>query len=275
LRKAHSLGEKSELLFGNFDDTVGNFSDSTAEKMFDSPAKMRDVINDISSEVSNDGWNGVTVDLEALNNWGASPGVDNAGLDSFLKNLKSELGRKSVSICLTATTDSYALHGYDLATIAAQADHVVLMAYDQHGPTWSNAGPVGGYPWVSSSLDLLLEGLPAAKIQLGIAGYGYSWTHGTRESGSRSPALPSLYTDQYSDQSADQYTDAQARARVKSEKATAHWDSTQKEWHATFADGTVIWWSDARSYAARKALAQSLHLGGVAVWNLSGADPLS
>jgi spore germination protein YaaH len=61
---------------------------------------------------------------------------------------------------------------------------------------------------------------------------------------------------------------------VKKDGATAQWDPTQQEWHATLGDGTILWWSDARSFAAREALARSLHLGGVAVWSLGQGDPL-
>jgi spore germination protein len=70
------------------------------------------------------------------------------------------------------------------------------------------------------------------------------------------------------------YADKAARAKVKAAHVTAHWSSTQREWHATFRTGTVIWWSDARSYRARLALAHSLKLGGVAVWSLGQSDPL-
>jgi spore germination protein len=259
LRQAHKQGEKAELLFGNYSNDLGDFSDPLAETMFASPSKMDAVVTALKAEVATDGWDGITIDLESLNGFGADGHTrdDNAGLDSFVTRLRAALPSSSISICLVATTDSYADYGYDLTTIAASTDHVVLMAYDQHGPTWSDAGPVGGYPWAKSAVKLLAKGVAAAKIQLGIAGYGYSWTHGRMQS------------------DGDQYTDKGARAKVKAEHATAHWDSVQKEWHATFKNGTVIWWSDAKSYTARKALAKSLHLGGVAVWSLSGADRLT
>jgi spore germination protein len=256
LARAHDRGTRAELLVGNFNADLGDFDDATAETMFDSTANTASVVAALKAEVDTHGWDGITVDLEGLNSWGADGHTrdDNAGLARFVHELKTALGQKQVSICLTATPNhDYANYGYDLASIAGDADHIVLMAYDQHGPTWSRPGPIGGLPWVKQSLAGLLSGVPAAQVQLGIAGYGYSWPHG---------------------RTGRQSSDAAARALVKKHHATAHWDATQKEWHATFRDSSRIWWSDARSYVARVTLAKSLGLGGVAVWSLTLSDPL-
>src|SRR5205823_5854004 len=105
-----------------------------------------------------------------------------------------------------------------------------LMAYDQHGPTWTKAGPVGGLPWCREVLGVLLADVPAAKIDLGVAGYGYTW--------------PRQGTGRY-------LTDAQARRLVARDGAEPRWDATQGEWTARLSDGTVLWWSDHRSTRER------------------------
>lgn len=256
LHESRALGKKAELLVGNFSADKNDFDDALAEKMFDSPDNIASVVAALKAEVKKHGWDGITIDLEALNSWGADGHTrdDNAGLAAFVTAVKQAIGNRSVSIALTATTGSYTDLGYNVKAIAASADHLVLMAYDQHGPTWSASGPVGGYPWVAASLKPLTRTLPNSRIQLGIAGYGYSWP-GDGSDGT-------------------QFTDAAARAFVARHHGTAKWDATQKEWHATLADGTRIWWSDARSYRARVALAKAQHLGGVAVWSLAASDPL-
>ena len=254
LAKTHALHLKASLLFSNWSNSIGDFSDRLAEKMFTSPAHITSVVAALSHEVTKDGWDGVTIDLESLNQWGAAGHTrdDNAGLTSFVTALRAALGSHSLSICLTATTGSYEDLGYDIPTIAKNVDHLALMAYDQHGPTWSKAGPIGGYPWVKASVASLRKSAPASLIQLGIGQYGYTWP--TRGTGTT-------------------YSDAAARALVKRKRGTAVWSSTQQEWHATLK-GETIWWSDFRSYRSRLALAQSLHLGGVAVWSLGEGDPL-
>ncbi len=261
LREAHRLHKTAELLFSNYSNTLGDFDPDLVKTMLNSPADRSTVIADLVADVTSQGWNGITIDLESLNKFGAAGHTrdDNAGLDAFAKELRAALPRSSISICLIATTGSYADLGYDLSALGKSVDHVVLMAYDQHGPTWSSAGPIGGLPWAKSSLKALTRALPAAQIQLGMGEYGYSWPS---DSVGGSP------------RGGGPYTVAQARALVAKNHATAHWDSTQQEWHAKLSDGTTIWWSDARSFASREALARAMHLGGVAVWSLGQSDPL-
>ena len=261
LADAHHDGKKAELLFGNFSDELGDFSDPLAEKMFASPANIQSVVATLTADVNSGGWDGITVDLESLNDWGdpAHKRDDNAGLDAFVTALRTSLGDKTVSICLSATSDSYTDLGYDLPVLSKQVNNIVLMAYDQHGPTWSNAGPVGGYPWVKSTVAKLVKSVPRSRVQLGVGEYGYSWP-GDAEGGG--------------DGNGRTFTDAEARAYVKSHHGKAVWSSTQKEWHSTLADGTVIWWSDHKSFEARLSLAHRLRLGGVAVWSLGEGDPL-
>ncbi|MCU1509613.1 MAG: Hydrolase [Glaciihabitans sp.] len=247
LTQTHALGKKAELLVGNFDSSLGDFSPELAASLLGSPANIHSVVGDLAGIVTSQGWDGITVDLEAL-----TPD-DTAGLSSLLAQLHAALPHSSISIALTATPGAYADLGYDLHAIDQYANHVVLMAYDQHGPTWSKAGPIGGTPWVKKSLQSLLDVVHASKVQLGIAGYGYSWpTHGTGR----------------------QYSDSAARALAKKSHVTAVWNSTQDEWHATLPDGTVLWWSSARTYAQRVSLAKQYKLGGVAVWSLGLSDPL-
>jgi spore germination protein len=255
LADAHARHLKASLLFGNFSDAIGDFSDPLAEKLFRSPTNIRDVVSALAREVKRHHWDGITIDLESLNGFGESGHTrdDNAGLDRFVKALRTALGTRSLSICLSATTGSYADLGYDLHTISGTVDHVVLMAYDQHGPQWSKAGPVGGYPWAKRSVRGLLAGVPAAKIQLGVGEYGYTWpVHGIGTN----------------------LSTAAMRTLVKQRGAKAVWNASQLEWTSTFSDGETVWWSDARSYRARLALAHQLNLGGVAVWSLGQGDPL-
>jgi spore germination protein YaaH len=67
----------------------------------------------------------------------------------------------------------------------------------------------------------------------------------------------------------------QARVMVERHDATARWRAKYGEWHARLSDGTVLWWSDARSYAARVDLAREYGVRGLAVWRLGSADTLT
>lgn len=246
LETAHRLGKRAELLVGNFDATIGDFSPAIAQELFSSDANIDAVVAALDKEVKLHGWDGITVDIESIGK------ADAAGLSSFVRELNTELAEnKSVAVCITATTDSYGDLGYQLATLAKNSDRLVLMAYDEHGP-WSDSGAIGGAAWITKALAPVLAKVRASKIDLGIAGYGYTWpADGT---------------------TGRQLSNSDARALVAADGATAKWSTKQKEWHATLSNGTVVWWSDRRAYAARYEVARSLHLHGVALWSLSLSD---
>jgi spore germination protein len=248
LDQVHAQGKRAELLVGNFDETTGDFSSDLSSGLLASPANIAAVVASLTAEVQAHSWDGITVDLEGLDR------AEGPGLTRFVRALHNSLGNdRTVSVTLMATTDDYAGLGYQLGSLAKYADRLVLMAYDEHG-TATGAGAVGGTPWVAKALAPLVHKVSPSRIDLGIAGYGYSWPH----DGGKATSV----------------SDAQARAIVKTDGAKATWSKKQGEWHAKLSNGTVLWWSDKRTFAARYALARHLHLHGVAVWSLSSSDPL-
>jgi spore germination protein len=180
---------------------------------------------------------------------------DAAGLTAFLTALRSSLGEaRSLSVDLSngTTAAHFAESGYDLAAIGGAVDTVVLMGYDQHGPWEARPGPIGALWWQRAGLAVLRRVVPPSKIELGVAGYGYAW---------RAHSRPTL-------------SDSQARALVASHHARARYIGALGEWTARLRDGSTLWWSDARSFRRRVALARSEHIQGLAVWSLGLADPL-
>ena len=94
------------------------------------------------------------------------------------------------------------------------------MTYDLHGPTWSGPGAIGDLRWQRRSLDAALERVPAGKLDLGVAGYGYTWPEvGTGTS----------------------LTVRQARRMVEDDGVTPQWREDEGEWTATLGNGTVLW----------------------------------
>ncbi len=252
LRRAHADGLRAELLVGNFDNAIGDFSSKIAQALLLSPNHIRGVAAQLSAIVQTEGWDGVTIDLESLNERDAS------GLVSFVTALRADLaGRATLSIDVSASTSlgAYAAGGYDLTALGRVVNRVVLMAYDQHGP-WSQPGPIGSLNWQRQSLRVLLTRVRASSVDLGVAGYGYTWPKGSKV------------------HSGTSLSDAQARFLVRRAHARAHWVTGDGEWTATLSDGTVIWWSDLRSIRLREAMAQQFSLHGVALWQLASSDPL-
>ncbi|BDZ48925.1 hypothetical protein GCM10025867_11660 [Frondihabitans sucicola] len=238
-------GTKSELLVNNIDASKGDFSNSIATKMLSSAENRDFVVSGLASEVDHGGYDGIQLDLEYLT-------ADNADdLVSFVTELRSTLPKTAtISLAVMAETSpaAYQAAGYDLAALSPLVDRFVVMAYDEHGTGFSAAGPVGGLLWAKQVVSALTSVVKPAKVDLGVAGYGYSW----KKDGKGGVVTP-----------------AQARKQAGSR---ASWVSAQGEWTAKLQDGTVLWWSDGKSLTVRSNYAESVGLHGVALWQLTTGD---
>src|ERR1700730_10160211 len=223
LARTHAEHLRAVLLVGNFDEATEGFYEPTAYGLLGSQENVTAVAAQLAGYVIREGWDGVSVDLESLLR------RDAAGLIAFVNALRSDLpAGDEVNVDVTNHTRAaqYLAAGYELAALGAGASDVTLMAYDQHGPWESRPGPVGALSWTRSGLAVVLRSIPASKIDLGVAGYGYAWRPHENV----------------------QLSDAQARELVASEHATAHFQKAAGEWTAKLSDGSTLWWSDQRSY---------------------------
>jgi spore germination protein len=250
---AHALGLQAQLLVSNFDDGIGDFSEPVAHALLASPANRSAVVADLASRVTTGGWDSLMIDLESLTS------ADSAGLTAFAGELRAAVGpdvRLDLALQASPTVEGYAELGYDVPALAPSIDHLTLMAYDQHGP-WEpdDPGPVGSLDWTIDSVAALAELAPTDQVVLGVAGYGYRWDGDDAEA-------------------AGPLSDEEARDSVEDAGGSARWDSTAAEQTATLDDGSVLWWSDARSLDTRVSLARGLGLAGVAVWSLDLSDPV-
>lgn len=244
-RTATDGGAVPELLVSNYSESIGDFSPEVGTALLSDPGNRSRVASRLSELASEQHVHGVQIDLESLRS------RDRVGLVAFAAALRTavhdRLGEDAeVSMAVMASTSAsgYRDTGYDLGALADHVDRFVLMTYDQHGP-WSDAGTIGSLPWAKRVVAAAeREGVPAGRIDLGIAGYGYVW------GGSGDPQLS---------------PDA---ARTAAGSA-ATWSARTGEWSATLDDGRELHWSDARSYGARVALAEDLGLHGVALWSLN------
>lgn len=243
----HQAAKPAELLVGNFNDDTGDFDSRAAHRLFAVAAHRQSVIAALVADARS-GWDGIHLDFESLS------ASDREGLTRFTTELQAALPpSKTLSMAVMASTSQqgYRDDAYDLSALSGHLTHVVLMAYDQHGPTWTSAGPIGGLPWAQRATRAFVTLVPRSKAVLGVAGYGYTW-----------PAKGV----------GAQLSDADARRIEKAGPAT--WDATQGEWHAPLAGGGTVWWSDARSLTERRALARRFGMTGVAVWSLGLSDRL-
>jgi spore germination protein YaaH len=249
LARAHADGLPAVLLVGNWSQAVGDFSERVAYRTLRSPAAVASAASSLAGYVVAQGWNGVSVDLESLRP------RDRLGLTQFVRALRADLPPgASLTVCVQNSTSlsGYAASGYDLAALAAGSDQIVLMSYDDHGPWENTPGPIGPLRWQRAGVRALERVVPADRVFLGVANYGYAWRpHANRN-----------------------LTVAGARKLVSRWHARARWVPSAGEWTAKLRDGSILWWSDARSIARRVKLARSLGVHGIAVWSLGTGDPI-
>jgi len=123
-------------------------------------------INDICTVASK--FDGVQIDFESV------ASSDASWFFSFLTELRSALEKdKMLSIALPPRRTRIA-DAYDYPSIAAVADRVIIMAYDQHW-SGSNPGPIAGLSWCREVAEFAKSFIPQEKLIMGLPLYGRSW----------------------------------------------------------------------------------------------------
>lgn len=250
LGAAHRNGLKAELLLSNYSNRLESFDRAALHRLLSDPEHIEAVARRVARFVVGQGWDSVNVDLEGVR------ASDGDGLVALVEELQARMPEeRTVSIDISAATSvrAYRQRGYRLAGLADAADVIAVMTYDMHGPTWTGPGPIGPLPWQRDALDALLSVVPAEQVLLGVSGYGYSWP---KDGTGRSLTLRMV------------------RGMVNRDGATPRWRPKLGEWTARLSNGTVLWWSDGRSYEKRVALAREHGVRGLAVWRLGSADTL-
>jgi len=251
---AHLGGARAQLVVQNYDPslgTSGDFSPTLASAALATPESRAAFAAAIAAAVRRDGWDGVVVDFEQL------AASDQPGLVDLLHQLRLAMpvAARIVVAVPVAQADNPSSLGYDLRALAAQVDVVQLMTYDQNDPT-SSPGPVSSTAWIQAAVTSALVSVPAAKLQIGAASYGYAW----------GPSAATLGSS---------FSPTAARAAAAAAHVTPTWDAAADGWTATLPDHTVMWWADNRSIATVVAIARARKLEGAAVWELSTTESLA
>lgn len=112
-------------------------------------------------------FDGVNIDFEAVLT------EDTEHFISFLRALKTQIGKRTLSVALPARTRKVQ-EAYDYERIARVADRVIVMAYDEH---WSGSKPgsVASLQWCEKVADYGLKTIGAKKLVMGLPFYGRAW----------------------------------------------------------------------------------------------------
>ncbi len=110
-------------------------------------------------------YHGLMIDFESF------PASGQKGYIALLQELSADLHGRGMKLYVSLQAHNTE---YDYASIAAAADGVVLMNYDEHYPG-AESGPVASQDWFVQNLKSALDVVPNEKMICAIANYGYDW----------------------------------------------------------------------------------------------------
>ncbi|MDQ5962671.1 MAG: hypothetical protein QG653_478 [Patescibacteria group bacterium] len=169
----------------------------------------------------------------------------------------------------------------DYKVIGKVCDQVRIMTYDQIGDdaVLNNINgntlyrPVSDIEWVKKVLTLALRDIPAKKIVVGVATYGYKYE-----------IIPNGNSVKYSRVGSMNYIYADELAKALNVTPTRDKSGELSFYYATTTDiygnslgGTkryLVWYSDATAIADKMRIAKLYKLGGIAIFKIDGGhDP--
>ncbi|HEY8498489.1 MAG TPA: glycosyl hydrolase family 18 protein [Limnochordales bacterium] len=233
----------------------GQFDRGVASAVLTDPQVQARAVDQIARLVTEGGYGGVQIDLENVDP------AQRQQLTQFLQRLAERIRPTgaTLSIAVPAKTWDDPNNGwsgaFDYRAIAAVVDQVVVMTYDEHWVT-SAAGPIASLPWVQDVVRYAIQTVPADKLLVGIAGYGYDWP----SAGGMATMLKA--------------PDAVALAQRKG--VPILWDAGAQVPYFSYTENgvtRVVYFENAESARRKLELIAQNRLGGMALWRLGFEDP--
>lgn len=182
---------------------------------------------------------------------------------------------KEVSVAVAANPNNWQTgwHGsYDYAALAQHADHLVIMAYDEHYEG-GESGPVASIGFVEKSIQYALSKTTADKIVVGIPFYGRVWSLDDNRivgKGASSKTIQQILEDCESVISYDE-----ASQSVKAEFTVTPSDGkyTVGGDYVLQPGKYVVWFENDQSYQEKLGLIEKYNLKGAGAWSLGQEEP--
>ncbi|HET9410114.1 MAG TPA: glycosyltransferase [Candidatus Sulfotelmatobacter sp.] len=223
-------------------------------KFFNDPDARNLFRRQIALFLSTDRYRGLMVDFEAF------PKVGQPGYLALLQELSSDLHARGMKLYIAAPPHN---DEFNYPAMAAAADGIVLMNYDEHFPG-GTPGPVASQDWFVRNLTFAKSVIPQEKIICAIANYGYDWV--------RKPNKGKLPPDVRD--SSVSVQEAWLAARDSDEDVTFDDDALNP--HFSYLDERNlrhdIWFVDGVTALNHMRAAQMLGIRTFALWRLGGED---
>ncbi|MBC7652457.1 MAG: glycosyltransferase [Deinococcales bacterium] len=144
------------------------FTGDALHRILNNNIKRKRLIDDVLKLLTKYKFAGVNVDFEELNE------SNNDVLSNFQRELYEKLHANGFMV--TQNVSSFN-EDYNYKELNKYNDYMFLMAYDEHSES-TGPGPICGQKWIEAAVEHLAKDVPAKKIILNIAAYGYDWKNG-------------------------------------------------------------------------------------------------
>jgi len=204
--------------------------------------------------LASDRFRGLMVDFESF------PKSGQPGYLALLNELSSDLHAKGMKLYVSVQVRN---PDYDYKAIAAAADGIVIMNYDEHYPG-GEPGAVASQDWFMDNLDAAVAEIPKDKLICALANYGYDWVERPKKG-----KLPPGEADK---------TVSVQEAWIGSRDADEDIDFDGDELNPYFSyidDDNVthdVWFLDAVTALNEMRAAQTLGIQTFALWRLGSED---
>jgi spore germination protein YaaH len=221
------------------------FRPETVRRLAANTAALTRATDSLTSIVTAAGYKGVVIDFE-----GMQP-IDTTALTTVIHALATKLHAHGIApVAMTVVAaDSVAYPARRL--IAAGADRLILMVYDEHWST-SPPGPIVSPAWADTLVgSRVAEAGGAAHLVVAVPVYGYEWRHNA---------------------SAVVVGADDARRLASSWHTTLTRDPASRNLTARGPDSSVLWVADGATADAVTAIARHLGINTFALWRLGLTD---
>ena len=220
--------------------------------MLNSPAARAVFRKELAAFLASDHYRGLTLDFEGF------PFSAQSGYRALITELASDLHARGMKLYVALPAHN---QDYDYGYVAAHADGVILMDYDQHYPD-GPPGPVAAQSWFTDNLGSALRVMPREKLIVAVGNYGYEWTGDPNHPGRGA--------------SAQTVAVQQAWLTARESEASPELDPDNLNPHYAFVDEASarhdVWFLDAVTALNQMRAAQALGINTFALWRLGSED---
>jgi cellulose synthase/poly-beta-1,6-N-acetylglucosamine synthase-like glycosyltransferase/spore germination protein YaaH/peptidoglycan/xylan/chitin deacetylase (PgdA/CDA1 family) len=251
-------GEKAQMevlpLVNNFDPISNQWNpELTAKFMADAAARQR-FRNELLTFLATDQYKGLTLDIEAF------PESSRSDYLTLVKELYADLRAKGLKLYIAVPVND---KDFDYTSVAANADGIILMNYDEHYPGGA-PGAVASQDWFVKNLQDALKVIPREKIIAAVGNYGYDWA---MKKGQKKGSAPE-----------DVHNVSVQEAWLEAEDAESDvdFDGDQLNPHFAYLDENNmrhdVWFLDGVTALNQMRGARELGINTFALWRLGSED---